>query len=124
MRGMTLIELLVSISVVALVMTAAAESTLALHRVNANSTTEIVQVASARSGFSDLITDLRQASYGSDGSYPIQTMGHYGITFFSDISSSIFSEKISYQLNDAVLTRISTPPGTPPTYSGTPVSIT
>jgi hypothetical protein len=62
---------------------------------------------------------LRQASYGSDGNYPIESVATSSITFYanSDVDSPI--ERIIYSLQNGKLYRtVQNPSGNPLSYDG------
>ncbi len=122
LRAMTLIEMLVSIAIMALVFTATVSSVLSLYRVNSNGLNVTAQISSARRGLDSVLQDLRQMAYGSNGAYPISSMATSSIVFFSNIPNGVGSYLITYQLSGKTLTRSFVKPGTPATYTATPVT--
>ena len=119
---MSLIEVLVTLAVVSLIVVSASNSVLALYKTNNTGTRALTQISSARSALTTLMTDLRSVAYGNDGSYPIVSMSTSSLTFFSNIPNSIGATRFQYQINGTTLSRSQVSAGTPPTYSGTPVS--
>ena len=65
-----------------------------------------------------ITAQLRSASQGSDGSYPILSAGSSTITFFSDIYGNGVKERVRYFLSSTTLEEgIMVPKGTPPSYA-------
>lgn len=121
-KAMSLIEVLVTLAVVSLIMVSASNSVLALYKTNSTGTRALTQISSARSALATLTADLRSTAYGNDGSYPIVSMSASSLTFFSNIPNGTGATRFQYQINGTTLSRSQVSPGTPPTYSGTPVS--
>lgn len=121
-RAMSLIEVLVTLAVVSLIMVSASNSVLALYKTNNTGTRALTQISSARSALTTLMADLRSVAYGNDGSYPIVSMSTSSLTFFSNTVNSIGATRFQYQIDGTTLSRSQVSAGTPPTYSGTPVS--
>lgn len=119
---MTLIEALAAVAVLSLIMVVASDAVLSLYKTNSTGTRAIVQIGSARYALATMMQELRQASYGTDGSDPILSMSPSSVTFFSNISNAQGAFRIQYQLVDTKLTRSAVAPGTPATYSGTPTT--
>jgi prepilin-type N-terminal cleavage/methylation domain-containing protein len=118
-RGITFIEMLVSISVVAVIMIAASQSVLFFYRTNRVALEESYQIRSAQRGIATLVRDLREATYADTGAYPLASIASSSITFYSDIDKSSPIEKIEYKLSGQKLTRtITQSTGVPPTYTG------
>ena len=121
-RAMSLIEVLVTLAVVSLIMVSASNSVLALYKTNNTGTRALTQISSARSALTTLMTDVRSIAYGNDGSYPIVSMSAYALTFFSNIPNGTGATRFQYQINGTTLSRSQVSAGTPPTYSGAPMS--
>lgn len=119
-RGMTLIEVVVAISMIAVVMVAASDSALSLYRANVVGVGSVNQISQGRRATQLITTDIRQTNIGNNGADAIAAMSPYGITFYSNISNGYGSQKITYAINGTTLTRSVVQPGTPATYSGTP----
>lgn len=119
-RGLTAIEMIVAVSVVALIMVAVSDSAISLYRAQGTGIGAVAQVASARRVGQLMTADLRQAAYGDNGSAFILSMSPYGITFFSNNGASGSAWRIEYSITGTTLKRSYTVPGTPATYLGTP----
>jgi len=117
--GFTFIEMVVTIAIFSIIMISIADSVRFFYRANTSSIEQSYQIDSARRGVEFLVRDLREASYGDDGSYPISNIGSTTITFFSNIDSDPSVEKIRYELNDVMLTRNTLDAtGSPAVYTG------
>lgn len=65
-------------------------------------------------------TELRSASQGSDGSYPIASAASTSISFFADTDNNGIREKITYFASSTTLKKsVVVPTGSPLTYSTT-----
>jgi prepilin-type N-terminal cleavage/methylation domain-containing protein len=119
LRGLSFIEMLVTISIFGLIMVAIVNSVLTFYRANTSSIEQEFQVDNARKGVDVMVKDLREASYGDDGSYPVQTMASTTIIFYSDVDTDTSIERVKYQLIGNTLYRnITNSSGSPLTYTG------
>lgn len=118
--GFTLIEVVVVISITGVVMLALVFLIQYFYRTNAYVLEQTQAVNSARVSVAHATTDLREASYGADGSYPIAYAGTSTVTFYASLNGPTV-EKVRYYLSDATLYRgVTSPAGSPPTYAGQP----
>lgn len=127
-RGITLLETVVSIGLVAVIMTVVVTSVLFFYRSNASSLEQAYQIDNARRGVEFLVRDLREATTGDDGSYPLVAIATTSITFFSDTDLDQDVEKITYALSGTTFSRTElNPSGNPLAYTGSgttsPVSL-
>jgi len=84
---------------------------------------EQTAVASGRQGLTTAMENVREASYGDDGSYPIGSAATSSLTFYADINNTGDVEKVNYVLQNGTLYRTLTyAAGTPPSYTGQPQS--
>jgi hypothetical protein len=75
-------------------------------------------VQNAEEILGSMVTPLRSASEGSDGSYPILTAGSSTLTFFSDLHGNGIKERVRYFLSSTTLEEgIMVPTGTPLSYN-------
>jgi hypothetical protein len=112
--------MVVTIAIGALIMAAIVNSVLLFYKSNTFALEESFQIQSAQKGLDALTRDLREATYGDDGSYPLGLMGTSSITFYSDVDHSSPIERLHYELKNTVLTRtITLSTSTPPKYTGT-----
>ena len=124
-HGFTLIETVVVIGVTALIMVTLGTLLAYFYKTNAYTLQQATAVAEARRGVDDAMQYLREASYGSDGSYPIESAATSSITFYANIDSSSAIEKVTYALQGGTLYRIvAEPVGNPLTYTGATLATT
>ena len=111
--------MIVVTAMTAVIMVAITDSVIFFYRANTSSIEQAYQVESARVGMLALVKDLREATYGDDGSYPLAQMASTSLTFYADTDSDNAVEKVHYELNGLSLTRtVTDETGTPPTYVG------
>lgn len=119
MRGFTLPEMLVVIVITTLVGVAINSMIVNFYKNNAYLIEQTKAIDSAHRGLSTSFIDLREASYGDDGSYPIQSVATSSITFFSDVDNDGVVEKIRLYLSNGNFYRgVTESTSTPPTYAG------
>jgi type II secretory pathway pseudopilin PulG len=118
-RAFTLLETVIVIGITMMVWLALAFLLQYFYKTNAYVLEQTVAVDSARAGIQNAMITLREASYGSDGSYPILSVATSSVTFFADLYNDGVSEKITYQLLGGTLYRAAVAPaGNPPSYVG------
>lgn len=116
-RGMTLIEVIVTITIATASMAVLFAIIMYLYQVNQIAYEQGFQLQSARNGIERMTEDLREAAYSDDGSFPIVAMSPYGITFYSDTDKDASVEKIRYFLSGTNWRRgVTNATGTPSTY--------
>ena len=119
LRGLTLVEAVVTVGIVAVITVAIAGSVLMFYRANRVAFEESYQIRSAERGMQVLVRDLREATYGDDGAYPLASIASSSITFYSDVDRTSPVERVAYALSGKTLTRtVTQSTGTPPTYTG------
>ncbi len=124
-RGITFIEMLVTIAVSGLIMVAIVDSVLFFYRANTSTLEQGYQVEEARRGTERFVKDVREATYADNGAYPLSTMASSSITFYSDTDVDGAIEKITYTLLGTRLYRnVTDPAGSPPAYTGGGVTTT
>ncbi len=57
---------------------------------------QAVTINNARKGIESLARDIREATYGDDGSFPVATIAQQSFTFFSDIDEDNGIEHVRY----------------------------
>ncbi len=118
--GFTLIETLIVIALTGVVMLALSFLIQYFYKTNAYVLEQSQAVRSARTSVTHAMTDLREASYGADGSYPIAYAGTSTVTFFANLGGAYGTgvEKVRYYLSDATLYRgVTLPASSPPSYA-------
>lgn len=119
-RGLTLIEVVVSVGIIAIIMVVISQSVIYFYRANRVTFEESFQIRSAQKGMEVLVKDLREATYGDNGAYPLGAIATSTLTFYSDVDRSAPVERITYKLIGMSLYRtITNSVGSPPTYTGT-----
>jgi prepilin-type N-terminal cleavage/methylation domain-containing protein len=122
-RGFTLIEMLVIIAITSVVMLALTFLIQYFYKTNAYTLEQTQAVNSARLSVETAVHDLREASYGADGSYPIANAGTSTVTFYGSIKGTTAVEKVRYYLSGSTLYRGTTEPSGA-SYAGQPETTT
>ena len=119
-RALTLLETIVTVSLFTVIMTSIIGSILLFYESNTSSIEQGFQVESARKGVEVMVREMREMTYGDDGTYPILSMASTSITFFSDTDRDDAIEQITYTLNSTttLLRTVIEPSGTPIEYTG------
>lgn len=118
-QGFTLIETIIVIAATTLIFITLGTLLAYFYKTNAYTLEQSIAVGQARRGVEDAMKYMREASYGSDGSYPIESAATSSITFYANINSDWAIEKVTYVLQDGTLYRVSAEPmGSPPSYTG------
>jgi prepilin-type N-terminal cleavage/methylation domain-containing protein len=120
-KGFSMVETVVVIAILVVVGGALGTMLPYFYKSNNFVIQESTAVQQARSGLSTSMQDLREASYGDDGSYPLATAAASSITFYADVDNSGTVDKIRLYLSGTTLYRgITRSAGTPPSYTGQP----
>lgn len=119
MKGFTLAETIVTTAILGVVGIALSSLIMFFYRSNAYLLEQTSAVDSASRGLSTAHRDLREASYGEDGTYPITSAASTTITFFSDVDGDGPVEKVRLYISSGTLYRgVTNAAGNPPSYSG------
>ncbi len=119
-RGFTLVEVLVLISITTLLSITLDTLIVNFYKANSFLLEQTAATDNARRGLRTSFQNLRQATYGEDGSYPIQTAATSSILFYSDVDNDGSVEKIRlYLLNNAFYRTVTEATGLPLMYTGT-----
>ncbi len=121
-RGFTLIEMVVTIAVTAVVMGALTFLIIYFYRTNAYVFEQASAVQNARNGVENAMRYLREASYGADGSYPIVSAATSSVKFYVDMKGDGTIEQMHlYRVGTYLYEGITYPTATvPPSYAGQP----
>lgn len=121
--GFTLIETVVVVSMTALVLTTLGSLISYFYKTNAYALEQSIAVMQARRGVRDAMLYLREASYGSDGSYPIKSAATSSITFYANTDDDPVIEMVTYSLISGTLYRaVAAPVGDPLSYAGAAIA--
>lgn len=124
-RGFTLVEVLVLITVTGILGITLNTLIVNFYRANSFLLQQTSAIDSARKGLRLSFQNLRQATYGEDGSYPIQSAATSSITFYSDVDNDGSVEKIQLYLSNLSFYRsVTEATGTPLAYTATPATTT
>ncbi len=116
---MSIVEMLVAISIIAVITVVIAQSVIAFYRSNRVAFEESYQIRSAERGVQVLVRDLREATYGDNGAYPLAAIASSSITFYADVDRTSPVEQIHYEVSGTRLTRtVVSSAGVPPVYNG------
>lgn len=125
MRAFTLIETLVTITIFTIVSLALTFLVIYFYKTNEYVLEQTSAVESARMGVTSAMDDLREASYGANGAYPIVSATPTSITFYVDRRGNGVVDLVRYWLSNTTLARgVTIPTGDPLSYSGRPEQIT
>lgn len=117
--GFTLVEAIVVIAATALILVTLGVLLSYFYRTNEYTLEQSMAVGQARRGIEDAVRYMREASYGSDGSYPIESVATSSITFYANVNSDPAIERVTYMLVGGTLYRaIAEPTGNMPSYAG------
>ncbi len=124
-RGFSLFEVVIVVGLTALVGGALSGIIQYFYRTNTYVLQEGNAVQSARLGLTTSMQNLREASYGDDGSYPIAAAATSTVTFYADVGTPGTVNKVRYFLSNGTLYRgVTYSSGNPPVYTGQPEIIT
>lgn len=119
-NGFTLVEVLVLISVTGLLGITLNTLIVNFYRANSFLIQQTSAIDNARRGLRVSFQNLRQATYGEDGSYPVQTAATSSIIFYSDVDNDGSVEKIQLYLQGGAFYRsVTEATGAPLSYTGT-----
>ena len=116
MGAFTLVELLVAIGIFVMITSIVAEYIFRSYEVNRFSLEMSDAIEYAKKGVEIMVKEVREASYGDNGDYPIAQADSQSITFYTDIDSDSEIEKVRYFLSGVNLIKGITEP-----TSGLPV---
>ena len=122
-RGFTLIEMLVTVAIMALLALSVGNSILSFFKAERVASGESYSAAAAQGALGAIVSSVRGMSYGADGEYPIVSMSQNALTFFADNGPGGASQKFTFQITGtSLLESIVTASGNPPAYTGKPVT--
>lgn len=123
-RGFSLPETIVILAILVVVGLALSSAIQFFYRGNAFVLEQTAAVEIARRGVTVGLQNLREASYGDDGSYPITSAGTSTVTFYADVDGDAGVERVRLFLENGTFYRgITNAGGNPLSYSGQPEAI-
>ena len=124
-RGFTLVETVVLIAMTVLISLTLGSLIVYFYKTNAYALGQSTAVGQARHGVEDAMLHLREASYGSDGSYPIESVATSSIVFYANINNTSLIERVTYSLKNGTFYRtVGEPSGNPPSYVAQTIATT
>jgi len=122
---MTFLEVIVWVAVFTSAMLAISQSILYFYRANNYTIQQASAITSAQRGLEHFVRTVREASYASDGAYPIVSMGLNDVTFYAEIDGDSAIERVHFYVVDTGLYRgVLEPSGNPLSYTGTEATST
>ena len=122
-RAFTLVETVVTAAATALVFVTLGVLLSYFYKTNSFTLEQSTAVGQARRGVEDAMLYLREASYGSDGSYPIKSVATSSITFYANTNNDSAIEQVTYKIINRTFYRtVAAPIGSPLTYVGASIS--
>jgi len=120
LRGFTLLETLVWITVFTTTMIAISTSVLYFYRTSDATIEQATALTSTQRGIDEIVQVIREAAYSSVGAYPIVSLATSSLTFYANIDTDSSIERVRYYLSDTTLSvGILNPVGDPASYVGT-----
>lgn len=121
MKAFTLVETLVVVGLLAAIGSALSGMIVYFYRSNAYVLEQSAALDSAKRGLEISFENIREASYGEDGAYPLASAATSSVTFFSEVDADGSIEKVRvYLLGTGLYRGVTNPTGNPPTYTGQP----
>ncbi len=117
-KGMTLVEIVVVVAIFGLIMLAVFELGSSIFSFNRVAQDNLFAQSSARKVLKVMISELRSVSPSSLGAYPISSVGTSTITFFSNIDTDDYKERIRYFVQgNSLMKGVIKPSGNPLVYN-------
>lgn len=114
---MTLVEAVIWIAMFTIIMVSLMSTLLYFYHTNHYALEEASAISSGQRGIDDLVRTLREASYSSNGAYPIVAIGPTQITLYSDINADPRVEQVTYRIQgNSLYEDVVEPTGNPPVY--------
>ena len=89
------------------------------YRANAYVLQGTAAINSARTGVTTMASNLREATYGDDGTYPITAAATSTVTFFGDVDKDGGVEKVRiYMIGNTLYRGVTNAAGNPLSYTG------
>ena len=118
MRGLTLIEMIVTTSILIIISAAVMGSIMMLYKGNRFAMEQAIAVESARRGVEQMVRDVREASYSDGGAYPVVAIGSTTVAIYTDLDRDSDVELVRFYLEGTSFKkRVTNPSGTPAVYN-------
>ena len=117
-KGFAIIELIVVIAILGIIMIAVGDFSVKVITNNKYSQDSLSSAQDARVVIRTMVKEIRTASRGNNGAYPIETANADSISFFSDINGDGKKEQIRYFILNGILKKgLISPTGSPLAYN-------
>ncbi len=104
-KGFSLIELMVMLFAMVLISSAATTTMIKTYR-NSRYTIQYTRaVQDAQQSIAIMVSDLREAKFSDNGSYPLDDMGANSVVFYTDLDQDSSVERVRYSIEDQILYR-------------------
>ncbi len=121
--GISLIETVVWVSMFTAAMFAITSTVLAFYRTSNFAIQEASAITSAQRGLDSIVRAIREASYASNGAYPIVAIATSSLVFYAEVDGDAGVERVRYYLSGTNLMRgVVEPAGDPVLYTGAEVA--
>ncbi len=117
-RGMTIVETAVGIAVLIIVFLALTTTLQYFYRINKYAIEQSSAVTSVQRGMDKAIRTIREASYSSQGAFPIVSIASNDLVFYADMDTDPLIEKAHYYVSGTSLIEgVTDATGDPPGYT-------
>ncbi len=115
--------MLVSIMVFVFAMTSIIATVRSFYRTNTYAVDQSSAVSSAQRGVESMVKAFREAAYSSNGAYPILTIAANDVTFYADVDTDPYVERVRYFIQGTSLMReLTDPAGDPLVYGASQIT--
>lgn len=117
-QGMTLTEILVTVSIIVIVMAAVGTFQYNVLNYNNSTQTRLTNIQDANNLLKTMARELRASASSANGSFAILTAATSSLTFFADIDNDGLTDQLRYYLATTTLYRgVTKPTGSPAVYN-------
>lgn len=117
-NGFTLVELLIALAIFSVVIVAVGALASNIFIFNSTTSGSYQATQNSQAILRTILKEIREASQGANGAYPLVTTGSTTLSFFSDIDNDGVAEQVTYSLIGTNFYRaVIKAVGAPPTYS-------
>ena len=117
-KGVTLVEVLVSVGVIVLITITASTFQKDIFTLNFSLQNNLNAQLDARHLVKVMVAELRKTTQSSTGAYPIELASTTTITFYSDVNNNGSIDKVRYFVSGSTIKKgVITPTGNPLTYN-------